>query len=131
MEFTVENVIRFIHLLSATIWVGGMVSMINVLPTLHRMGLHGADVRTVSRSFGTVGFPAMVIAMGTGVWKTIDAAEVSTALWVKVGLSAAALLLGLWYAREASGRGPAVALPAIRLLLLLSGVGLVAASIAL
>ena len=131
MSITLDGVIRFVHLLSAAIWVGAMVSMTAVLPSMMSSGFHGSEVRGVARRFSAVSFPAMVVAIGTGVWKlTLDDVEITTPLWVKIGLAAGAILLALWHSRTAGLRStqPGV-LSFIRGLLLLTGIALIATSV--
>ena len=130
MSITLDGVVRFVHLLSASVWVGGMVAMTSVLPGMLAAGFHGSEVRGVARRFSTITFPAMVIAAATGIWKiTGGGTEVTTTITAKLALTTFAVLLALWHARASGLRTPARALTFIRGLLLLTGIALIAASV--
>jgi putative copper export protein len=57
-----------VHLLGATVWVGGhLVLVLGVLPRALRAG-DGAAVAAFEKSYGRVGLGAMVGQLVTGVW---------------------------------------------------------------
>lgn len=62
----VESVRLFLHVLAATIWVGGQVTLGALVPVLRRAG---ADLpRLVARQFGRVAWTAFAVLVVTGIW---------------------------------------------------------------
>jgi putative copper export protein len=63
----VATVRLFLHILGATVWVGGQVALASVVPVVRRVG--GADAaRAVARRFQLVAWPAFALLIVTGVW---------------------------------------------------------------
>lgn len=66
--FTVdlESLRLFLHVLAATIWVGGQITLGALVPVLRRAG---ADIpRLAARQFGRVAWTAFAVLIATGVW---------------------------------------------------------------
>jgi putative copper export protein len=120
----VATVRLFLHILGATVWVGGQIALAAVVPVVRRFG--GADAaRAVARRFQFVAWPAFVLLIVTGVWNlfAVHAADQSSAylttLFVKlllVAVSGIGAGLHTVYARRNPALGGALA-----------GVGLLAA----
>lgn len=56
----------FLHVLAATIWVGGQLTLAALVPVLRR---HSADTpRVVARRFSLVAWPAYGVLLITGAW---------------------------------------------------------------
>ena len=89
----VESVRLFLHVLAATIWVGGQITLGALVPVLRRAG---ADIpRIAARQFGRLAWSAFAVLLATGFWNLASydddgrhgvAATVSLKL-VAVGLS--------------------------------------------
>jgi len=61
------NVIRVsLHVLAATIWVGGQIVLVALIPTLHRVAPEG--VAPVARAYAWVAWPAFAVLVVTGFW---------------------------------------------------------------
>lgn len=61
-----ESVRLFLHVLAATIWVGGQITLGALVPVLRRAG---ADVpRMAARQFGRIGWSAFAVLVATGLW---------------------------------------------------------------
>jgi putative copper export protein len=61
-----DTVRLFLHVLAATIWVGGQITLAVLVPVLRRFG---AEVPgTVARRFNQVAWPAFGVLIATGVW---------------------------------------------------------------
>ena len=61
------NVVRLtLHVLAATIWVGGQIVLIALMPTLRRTA-PGAIV-PVARAYAWVAWPAFAVLIATGIW---------------------------------------------------------------
>jgi putative copper export protein len=61
-----DTVRLFLHVLAATIWVGGQITLATLVPVLRSLG---ADVppRAAAR-FTMIAWPAFVVLIVTGVW---------------------------------------------------------------
>jgi putative copper export protein len=56
----------FIHVLAATIWVGGQLVLAGLVPTLRPMGPDA--VRAVARQYDRIAWTAYAVLIATGVW---------------------------------------------------------------
>ena len=64
-----DTVRLFLHVLAATIWVGGQLTLAALVPVLRRLG---AEVpRAAARAFNLVAWPAFAVLLLTGVWNVI------------------------------------------------------------
>ncbi len=64
-----DTVRVFLHVLSATVWVGGQITLTALVPVLRRLG---AEVpRAAARRFNQVAWPAFAILVVTGIWNII------------------------------------------------------------
>ena len=62
----VESLRLFLHVLAATIWVGGQITLGALVPVLRRAG---ADIpRIAARQFGRVAWTAFAVLLATGFW---------------------------------------------------------------
>lgn len=62
----VESVRLFLHVLAATVWVGGQITLGGLVPVLRRAG---ADIpRVAARQFGRIGWTAFAVLVATGAW---------------------------------------------------------------
>ncbi|MGE5291429.1 MAG: hypothetical protein ACM3ML_30350 [Micromonosporaceae bacterium] len=56
----------FLHVLAATVWVGGQLTLAGLVPVLRRLG---AQVpRAAARRFNQIAWPAFAVLVATGVW---------------------------------------------------------------
>ena len=61
------TVIRlFLHVLAATIWVGGQLTLAGLVPGLR--GIAEDAPRTVARRFNRIAWPAFGVLVLTGIW---------------------------------------------------------------
>ncbi len=66
LAVTGDTVRLFLHVLAATIWVGGQITIAALVPALRRFG---ADVtREAARRFGYVAWVAFAVLIATGIW---------------------------------------------------------------
>lgn len=62
----VESLRLFLHVLAATIWVGGQLTLGALVPVLRKAG---ADIpRLAARQFGRLAWTAFAVLIATGVW---------------------------------------------------------------
>lgn len=56
----------FLHIIAATVWVGGQITLGALVPTLRRFG---PDVtKAAARGFARVAWPAFLVLLVTGMW---------------------------------------------------------------
>jgi putative copper export protein len=61
-----DTVRLFLHVLAATIWVGGQITLAALVPTLRGLG---TDLpKAAARQFNRVAWPAFGLLIITGVW---------------------------------------------------------------
>jgi putative copper export protein len=64
-----ETVRLFLHVLGATVWVGGQIMLGALVPVLRGVG---ADApRVVARAYARIAWPAFVLLVGTGIWNIV------------------------------------------------------------
>jgi putative copper export protein len=69
LSVTWDTIRLFLHVLAATIWVGGQLTLAALVPVLRRAGI---DVpRAAARRFNQVAWPAFTILVVTGIWNVI------------------------------------------------------------
>jgi putative copper export protein len=120
----------FLHVLAATVWVGGQLTLAALVPALRPLG---ADVtRAAARRFRQVAWPAFAVLVVTGVWNLsalgADERNESGTLTVKLVAVLVSGVSAFAHERATSRRGLAVwgALSAVSALVaLLYGVVLV------
>lgn len=61
-----DTIRLFLHLLAATVWVGGQITLAALVPALRRLG---AEIpRTAARRFNQLAWPAFAVLAVTGIW---------------------------------------------------------------
>ena len=69
-----------LHVLAATVWVGGQFVLAGLLPTIRGLG-DGAPQK-IARAFGRLSWPAYWLLVATGVWNYLAIAHGSaTSSW--------------------------------------------------
>jgi putative copper export protein len=56
----------FIHVLAATVWVGGQLTLAGLVPGLRALGPDAP--KAVARRFGRIAWPAFAVLVVTGLW---------------------------------------------------------------
>jgi putative copper export protein len=86
------NTIRlFLHVLSASVWVGGQIVLAGIVPSLRRT--HPDATKIVARAFARVAWPALAIAILTGFWNLTEinvsdtTTEYQITLFLKIALA--------------------------------------------
>jgi putative copper export protein len=59
----------FLHVLAATVWVGGQLTLAALVPALRGFGTQ--VTRTAARRFNRVAWPAFAVLVATGVWNIV------------------------------------------------------------
>ncbi|MBB3084435.1 putative copper export protein [Geodermatophilus sabuli] len=102
------GVIRvFLHVLAATVWVGGQLTLAALVPVLRHAGPDAA--RNAARAFNRVAWPAFALLVATGIWNVLaigDAGpEYRTTLTVKLVLVLVSGVTAFLHARAGSRGG--------------------------
>src|SRR5512145_2497758 len=68
----------FLHVLAATVWVGGQLTLAGLVPGLRAIAPDAP--RTVARRFNRIAWPAFAVLILTGLWNiaAIDVTDTST-----------------------------------------------------
>ena len=101
----------FLHVLAATIWVGGQLTLAALVPALRGTG--GDVVKLAARRFNAVAWPAFAVLVLTGVWNVIADADADhgsyrVTLIVKLAVVLVSGVTAFVHARARSAAGLAV-----------------------
>ena len=97
-----------LHVLAATVWVGGQFVLAGLVPTARRLGPDAP--RSLARAFARLSWPAYAVLLATGIWNvsTFHLASQPTSwqvvLWVKIAVVALAGSGALAHSRSTSRR---------------------------
>lgn len=101
----------FLHVLAATVWVGGQLTLAALVPVLRR---HDAEVpRLAANAFNRVAWPAFAVLVATGLWNIEAERDELTGAYrvtliVKLAVVAVSGLSAAAHARASTRRGLAV-----------------------
>ena len=106
-----DTVRLFLHVLAATVWVGGQLALAARAPGLPRLGAEFP--RAAARRFNQVAWPAFAVLILTGVWNVIAVrsqitGSYQTTLVVKLAAVAVSGITAVLHARARSAAGLAV-----------------------
>ena len=77
MPVHLETLRLFLHVLAATVWVGGQITLAALVPALRAAG---ADVpRAAANAFNRIAWPAFALLVVTGVWNVMAEDDHSSA----------------------------------------------------
>ena len=102
---TAETLRLTVHVLAATVWVGGQIVLGGLVPTLRRTAPDA--VKPVARAFARVSWPAFAVLMVTGIWNimsismTEQSSDYQATVMAHVGL---AVVTGIAAAVHSIGR---------------------------
>lgn len=74
LPITTDAVRLFLHVLAATVWVGGQIVLAGLVPVVRRSGQEA--VTAAARRFRLIAWPAWALLLVTGLW-SLDAAHFS------------------------------------------------------
>ncbi|WP_334143481.1 hypothetical protein [Rhabdothermincola sp.] len=108
----------FLHVLAATVWVGGQLTLAGLVPTLRQLGPDAP--RAVARRFNRIAWAAFAVLVITGVWNllAIDVGSRTAAYHVTLALKlvvVAASGLGAAFHARARSRAALAAWGAVSL----------------
>jgi putative copper export protein len=115
---TIDTIRLFLHILAASVWVGGQIVLAGLVPSLKR-AFPGAP-KVIAHAYQRVAWPAFAIVVVTGLWSLgeIDVGNTSTSyqitLFLKITLAitsgAAAFVHQIGQSRAALAIGGAIGL---------------------
>lgn len=106
VEFDADTVRIFLHLLGASVWIGGQIVLAALVPVLRTLGPDAP--RVAANRFGTVAWPFFALVVATGIWNmlTLDFDVLETSyhmtLGIKMMLVAVSGLAAFWHSRTSS-----------------------------
>ena len=110
----------FVHVLAASVWVGGQIALAGVVPGVRRVSPDAT--RAIARGFARVARPAFAVVVLTGFWNLVEvdvsntSTEYQITLFLKIALAmvsgAAAVVHQVGRSRAALAIGGAVGLVA-------------------
>jgi putative copper export protein len=108
----VATIRLFLHVLAATIWVGGQFTLAGLVPGLRALGPDAP--KAVARQFNRIAWPAFAVLFVTGLWNLVDthvgkqsSAWIAT-LMAKLTVVALSGVSAALHARAASKRALAI-----------------------
>lgn len=101
----------FLHVLAATVWVGGQLTLAALVPAIR--GLGATVTQTAARRFNQVAWPAFAVLVATGIWNVADESDKITGgyrvtLIVKLAVVVVSGLTAFLHARARTKAGLAV-----------------------
>lgn len=81
-----------LHVLAATIWVGGQVTLAGLLPVLRQ---HEGSAKQAARAFNRIAWPAFFVLVLTGVWNlaAVDITNTSNSYQITVFVKVAVAMV--------------------------------------
>jgi putative copper export protein len=100
-----------VHVLAATVWVGGQITVAGLVPTARGLG-EGAP-KALARAFGRIQWPAYAVLVVTGLWNVSAVHAGQPRSWVivlvvKIVVVALAGVAAYLHTRSTTRRGLAV-----------------------
>jgi putative copper export protein len=113
LSFTVEDLRLFLHVLAASVWVGGQITLAGLVPALRKTG---AEVpKAAAQAFGRIAWPAFGVLIATGIWNVFaiddelsDSDAMRNTLTVKLVFVALSGVAAYAHANAKSRRGLAL-----------------------
>lgn len=102
------NVVYYLHVLGATVWVGGLIVLAGLVPAVRQATGDRSVLQAMARRFGVISWTALGLQVVTGLIMAIDRFPWSAALNWKVSLVMVSALLAAWHTTMARDQSPAV-----------------------
>lgn len=67
---TLDSFRLFLHVLAASVWVGGQIVVAGIVPALRRT--HPESTKTVARAFGNVAWISFGVLFASGLWNLLE-----------------------------------------------------------
>lgn len=102
---TADSIRVFFHVLAASVWVGGQITVAGIVPAMRRS--YPESTKTLAQAFGRVAWVAFGLTVVTGMWSlmAVDITDTSSAyqstLLLKIAM---AVLSGVFAAVHSVGK---------------------------
>lgn len=73
---SLDTVRLFVHVLAASVWVGGQLVLAGLVPTVRKEAPQA--LTAVAQAFSRIAWPAFAIAVVTGIWSLLEVDIVDT-----------------------------------------------------
>jgi putative copper export protein len=83
---TLDTFRLFLHVLAASVWVGGQIVLAGMVPSVRRASPE--LTRVVARAYARIAWPAFAIAVLSGLWNLVEIDVVNTTTAYQVTLFA-------------------------------------------
>ncbi len=81
LDVTTDQIRVFLHILAATVWIGGQITLGAVVPLLRPAGTE--VVHAAARRYQMIAWPAYGVLLVTGAWNLIDAdLDAMSDMWI-------------------------------------------------
>ncbi len=102
--------IRYLHLLAAAVWTGGLIVLAFTVTALRRAGADRPQLQAAARMFSRLSWTAMTISLATGIVQLLRfgpsatslGTELGRAVFIKLILVGAAIALALGHQMTAA-----------------------------
>ena len=86
IELGVDDIRIFLHLLGASVWIGGQIVLGALVPVLR--GISPEAPRLAANRFGRVAWPFFALAVATGIWNlfTLEFDGLDTSYQITLGI---------------------------------------------
>ena len=111
LDVTWGTVRLFLHVLAATVWVGGQLTLAGLVPGLR--ALNADAPKAVAQRFNRIAWPAYAVLAATGIWNILESdfdwsSSYGTTLIVKLVVVGASGLTAFLHTRAKSKPGLAI-----------------------
>jgi len=127
---TTFEVVKWIHLLAAAVWTGGLIVLGALVGAVRKATDDREVLRAMARRFGVVSWTAFVVAVVAGFWLYTDLGWPWSDFQVKGTLVVLAAVLALAHQLTARRSSPAVR-GILQLTILIVSIGIFGAAVAL
>ena len=101
------DIVYYLHLVGATVWIGGLIVVATLVPAVRRATDDREVIRAIARRFGVVSWIALGSQVLTGAWMAADRVW-DNVLITKVGLVLVSAILAGWHTMAARNQSPAL-----------------------
>ena len=108
LPVSVTTIRLFLHVLAATVWVGGQLTLAGLVPGLRRLSPEAP--RALARRFNVIAWAAFAVLVATGIWNIASirpdwSSSYGTTLIVKLVVVGASGITAALHARARSSAG--------------------------
>lgn len=127
---TTFELVKWIHLIAAAIWTGGIIVLAVLVTAIRRVTDDREILRASARAFGILSWSAMGVAIIAGTWMFTEWGLPWSSFMVKGTLIATAIVLTFIHQVTARRTSPAVR-GIIQLVIIMVSIGIFGAAVAL